>query len=148
MSETKSKTLVSANERNKIRRILLTWLNTFQNLPARIDYEDLPGDSIGMMLSTIQAAYKVQQYIDGGYVAQYQFKIVYRSQPDDNNSRLAADELLNELGEWAETRSNWPEIEGVLIRKIQMDSDSALYAAYDDGSRDHQILMSLNYEVI
>lgn len=148
MSETKSKTLVPANERNKIRRILLTWLNTYPYLPARIDYEDLPSDSIGMMLSTIQAAYKVQQYIDGGYMAQYQFKIVYRSQPDDNNSRLAADELLNELGEWAENRSNWPEIEGVLVRKIQMDSDSALFATYDDGSRDHQILMSLNYEVI
>lgn len=148
MSTTKSKALVSSNERNKIRRILLAWLNTYPDLPARIDYEFLSTNSDSMMLSTIQAAYKVQQYIDGGYVAQYQFRIVYRFNPSDNNSRLAADELLNELGEWAENKSNWPLIEGVLIQNIQMDSDSALFATYDDGSRDHQILMSLNYEVI
>lgn len=148
MSGNKTKTPVPASERNRLRRGILSWLNTFPDLPARVEYEDLPSDSFGMMMSTIQSAYKVEQYITGGYTAQYQFKIAYRSQPRDNNSRLLSDELLNEIGEWAEDRSNWPTIDGILIRNIRMDSDSALFATYDDGTRDNQILMSLLYEVI
>lgn len=147
MSETKVRVLVPSDEEQKVSRSLLLWLNTYPDLPTRVDFESLPDDAVGLALSTIQAAYKLQQYIDGGYTAQYQFKIVYRVQPSDNNSRLAADELLNAIGTWAERRENRPAIDGVLVERVQRDSNAALYAAYEDGSQDHQILMSLIYEV-
>lgn len=146
--ERKAKTLVPGDEEQLVGRSLLRWLRTYPNLPADIEFEHLPDDAVGMMLSSIQAAYKLEQYIDGGYLAQYQFKIVYRSQPSDNNSRLAADELLNAIGAWAERRENRPSITGVLVQRVQRDSGASLFATYEDGSRDHQILMSLIYEVI
>lgn len=146
--ERKNKALVPGDEEQKVGRSLLHWLRTYPNLPAEIEFEHLPDDTVGMMLSNIQAAYKLEEYIDGGYLAQYQFRLVYRSQPSDNNSRLAADELLNAIGAWAERQENRPSIAGVLVHRVQRDSGAALYATYEDGSRDHQILMSLIYEVI
>lgn len=146
--EIKSKYLVPGDEEQQVGRSLLRWLRTCPSIPVEIEFEHLPDDTLGMMLSNIQAAYKLEQYIDGGYLAQYQFRLVYRSQPNDNNSRLAADEILNAVGAWAERAENRPEISGVLVHRVQRDSGAALYATYEDGSRDHQILMSLIYEVI
>lgn len=149
MSENKPKVLVGTEEEERVGRALLLWLNTWPEKPvARIDFEELPADGVGMTLSAIQAAFKTRQFIDGSYEAQYQFKIVYRLQPGDNDSRLSADEALNRLGAWAERSPVKPELgENVLVRSVQRDSCASLFAAYDDGSRDHQILMNLRYEV-
>ena len=149
MSENKPKVLVGADEEERVGRALLLWLNTWPEKPvARIDFEDLPADGVGMSVSTIQAAFKTRQFIDGSYEAQYQFKVIYRLQPGDNESRLAADEALNRLGAWAERNPVKPSLgENVLVRRVQRDSIASLYGTYADGSRDHQILMNLLYEV-
>lgn len=150
MASEKVLTLVSGEEEQEVGRALLIWLNTYPSKPAaiqRINFEFLSADSPGMMLSTIQAAYKTRQYITGGYEAQYQFKIVYRTQPDDNDSRLAADEILNAIGAWAETSKTKPDLGSAVVRSVRRTSNASLLAVYDDGSRDHQILMTLTYEV-
>lgn len=144
-------TLVSASEEQEVGRALLKWLNTYPGKPAsvqRINFEFLADDAPGMMLSTIQAAYKTRQYILGGYEAQYQFKVVYRSQPDDNDSRLAGDETLNALGVWAEENAGSLFLSPATVRSVKRSSNASLFAVYEDGSRDHQILMTLTYEVI
>jgi hypothetical protein len=144
-----AKALVSADEEQEVSRSVLIWLNTCPDkVVDRINFEFLPKDSPGMMLSTIQAAYKTRQYITGGYEAQYQFKLVYRAQPSDNDSRLAADEALNAIGAWAERTETKPDIGSAFVRSVRRDSDSALLNVYEDGTRDHQILMTLTYEVI
>ena len=140
--------LVSAEEEKEVGRALLVWLNTCPLKPERINFEFLPKDAPGLMLSTIQAAFKTRQYVLGGYEAQYQFKIVYRAQPDDNDSRLAADEVLNAIGEWAERSETKPDLGSSLVRRIERTSNASLLEVYEDGSRDHQILMTLTYEVI
>lgn len=148
--ENKVITYLSNAETDKISRALLSWLNQFPNKPVTvINYEYLDADNIGMALSTIQGAYKIRQYITGGYQAQYQFKIIYRLQPITNNDRLSADELLNELADWAAYREEKPSL-GIGRRniKITCNARSSLFAAYDDGSEDHQILMTMNYEVL
>lgn len=148
MSNEKVKALVSADEEQEVGRSLLLWLNSYMDKPVdRINFEFLPADGPGMMLSTIQAAFKTRQYITGGYEAQYQFKIVYRTQPDDNDSRLSADEILNAIGAWAERSATKPDISGARVKSVQRTTNASLFAAYDDGSRDHQILMNLIYEV-
>ena len=149
MPNEKTKELVSADEEQEVGRALLLWLNTCPDKAVdRINFEFLPKDSPGMMLSTIHAAFKTRQYITGGYEAQYQFAIVYRTQPDDNDSRLAGDEELNAIGMWAEKNYHTLDIGSVLVRSVRRTSNASLLAVYDDGSRDHQILMNLTYEVI
>ena len=64
-----------------------------------------------------------------------------------NNARLNADELLNKMGDWMSSRSNYPDI-GYRILRIVCDSQSSLFAAYENGDEDHQILMTMTYEVI
>lgn len=148
MSET-TKTLVSAEEEGRVGRELLTWLNTYPNKPVdEISFELLLPDRVGMMMSNIQAAFKLRQYICGGYQAQYQFKLVYRSSPDADDSRLAADEILNSMGAWAEENAQNLHIPGVTTISVRRDSNSSLFAIYENGERDHQILMNLIYEVI
>lgn len=105
-----------------------------------------------MALSTIQAAYIVKKYILGGYQAEYQFKVIYRIKPgNSNDKRLKADELLNELGDWAELFggvNDDPFIgEGKRVIRIEPTTRSSLFAVYENGDEDHQILMKMNYEV-
>lgn len=150
----KIKKTVSAAEEDQVSRKLLAWLNTFPDKPVDlIRFEFLPADTASMALSTIQAAYIVKKYILGGYQAEYQFKVIYRMKPgNSNDKRLKADEMLNALGDWAELFggvNNDPFIgEGKRVIRIEPTTRSSLFAMYENGDEDHQILMKMNYEVI
>ena len=113
-----------------------------------IRFEFLPANTAAMALSTIQAAYIVKKYILGGYQAEYQFKVIYRVKPgNSNDKRLKADEVLNALGDWAESETP-PDIgEGRRAIRIEPTTRSSLFAMYENGDEDHQILMKMNYEV-
>lgn len=141
-------TVVSAEEEREVSRSLLAWMNTNPDKPQRINFEFLPNDGTGISLSAIQAAVKTRQYIFGGYEAQYQFALIYRTQPGDNDTRLEAVEVLNDLGGWAEKNAGSLLLKNAKVRRIARTSNPALLAVYEDGSRDHQILMNLMYEVI
>lgn len=144
--------LVDFEEQDKIDRSMLAWANTFPRLPADIykaliNYEFLPADVPGMAFSTIQSANVTRNYITGGYEAEYQFKIIYRVKPgNSSNKKLAADELLNGFGAWAE-KSELPNIgDGLKVLKIKPTTRSGLFAVYENGDEDHQILMQMTYE--
>ena len=144
-----SKITIPAAEEDQISRKTLVWLNTFPQKPVDlIRFEFLPADSAAMAMSTIQAAYIVKKYILGGYQAEYQFKVIYRIKPgNSNDKRLKADELLNALGDWALTQT--PDIgTGRRVIRVEPTTRSSLFAMYDKGDEDHQILMKMNYEVI
>ena len=148
MPSEKPLAVVSADEEREVSRTLLAWLNTNPDKPHRINFEFLPDDGTGLSLSAIQAAVKTKQYIFGGYEAQYQFALIYRSQPGDNDTRLEAVEMLNELGAWAERNAGSLLLDRARVKTLRRTSNAALLAVYEDGSRDHQILMNLTYEVI
>lgn len=153
MANEKPKKLVSAAEEDKISRAMLVWLNTWPDKPVDlIRYEFLPAD-VGadgeMALSTIQSTYIIRRYIYGGYLAEYQFKVIYRLKVGtSNDKRLKADELLNGLGDWV-TEQPRPDIgDGRHIIRIEPTTRSSLFAIYENSDEDHQILMKMNYEVI
>lgn len=142
------KKTVSSAEEDQVSRKLLAWLNTFPDKPVDlIRFEFLPADTPAMALSTIQAAYIVKKYILGGYQAEYQFKVIYRMKPgNSNDKRLKADELLNALGDW--TIDQRPDIgDGKRVISIEPTTRSSLFAVYENGDEEHQILMKMNYEV-
>lgn len=145
--DNKNLNMVAATETDSISRALFRWLNSWSDKPVVINYESLPADGEGMALSTIQGAYKLKEYVRGGYMGQYQFKVMYRVQPgNSNNNRLSADETLDALGEWATKARPYPDIgTGKRVTKIKINSLSSVFANYEDGSEDHQILMTLDY---
>lgn len=142
--------MATAAETESISRALFRWLNTWPDKPVVINYESLPADGEGMALSTIQGAYKLKEYVRGGYLGQYQFKVMYRVQPgNSNNNRLSADETLDALGEWATKARPYPDIgTGKRVAKIKINSLSSVFSNYEDGSEDHQILMTMDYSSI
>lgn len=145
----KVKRAVPASEEDLVTRKLLAWLNTFPKKPVKlIQFEYLPADTVGMALSTIQAAYIIKKYILGGYQAEYQFKVIYRINPgDSNDARLKADELLNNIGDWASGKK--PDIgDGKRVVSLEPTTRSSIFAMYENGDEDHQIFMKMIYEVI
>lgn len=149
----KEKRTVPVGEQDRVSRNLLAWLNTCPSIPDDIDliqFEYLPDHAPSMALSTIQAAYILQSYITGGYLAEYQFKLIYRVNPgNSNDKRLKADELLNDIGDWAQNTAERPDIgEGKHVTRVEPTTRAALFARYESGEEDHQILMTLQYEVI
>ena len=142
------KKAVSAAEESQVSRKLLVWLNTYPEKPVDlIRFEFLPADTTAMAMSTIQAAYILKKYILGGYKAEYQFKLIYRIKPgNSNDKRLKADELLDAFGDW--TIGQRPDIgEGKTVVSVEPTTRSSLFAVYENGDEDHQILMKLTYEV-
>ena len=128
---------------------MIAWINTYPNLPVdiiRLEY--LPADAESMSMSTIQAAYIVKKYLLGGYEAEYQFKLIYRVKPGNSiDKRLKADEVLNAIGDWANGQK--PDIgDGKRVVSLEPTTRSSLFAVYENGDEDHQILMKMNYEVI
>lgn len=142
--------LVPVEEIANVERGVVTWLNTCPLKPVlNIRFEYLKDDAVGMCVSSIQGAFKTKQYIDGRYQAQYQFKIIYRNQAGDTSEMIGADELLNQIGAWAEINKDTLNIGSMYrIIKVERNSLSSLFAVYDDGSRDNQILLTLTYEVV
>lgn len=149
--DSKQKKLVSAEEEQDISRKMMIWANSFSDddMPAAtINYEFLAADTAGMALSVIQGAYITRKYLLGGHEAEYQFEIIARIFPGtSNDKRLKADAVLNRFGDWA--MQNYPSLgDGVRVRRMEVSSRAAMFARYEDGTEDHQILMKMIYEVI
>lgn len=159
LTNDKPRPLVAAEEEDKISRNVLIWLNNFPDIPdavlagnpmTPINFEFLTDNRPCMALSTIQAPYILERYIAGGYKAEYQFKVIYRIIPGTTSSpdkRLKADELLDRLGDWVSRGK--PDLgPGIRALKVEATTRSSLFAMYENGDEDHQILMKLTYEVI
>lgn len=150
MNKDKPRILVGTKERAKIDRKVLVWLNTFPDLPvATVTTEShLDADAPGMALSSITSAFIDKSYICGGYQAEYQFKVIYRIIPGRSmNESLKAGEILNRLGDWA--IQNKPDLgNGIRAITVTPTSQAELYASYENGDEDHQIMMKIIYEVI
>lgn len=138
--------LIITPEAEQIARAVRTWLNTYPDKPETMVDVDYLGEDSGLALMTTQAAYKTREYILGGYEAQYQFTIFWRTIPTNANERLQADETLNNYAAWAEKN---PIVLSSPCRTVKLtrNTNAALLAVYDNGAEDHTILMTLTYEV-
>lgn len=136
--------LVEAEEQARVARGVCSLLNTCEYLPVnKVDFEYI-GDT-GMSLVTVQAAHTISRYITGGYLAQYQFSIVYRLFAQNNDERLQADEVLDAVGAWLEKQQL--QIDYMSQMTLRRDTRSAMSARYENGAEDHEINFTLTYEV-
>lgn len=153
----KPRPLVAAEEEDKISRNVLIWLNTFPDIPdavlagnpvVPINFEFLVDNRPCMALSTIQSPHITKRYIYGGYLAEYQFKIIYRIIPGRTtgpDKRLKADEVLDRMGDWM--RNGLPCLgEGLHALRVEATTRSSKFAEYENGDEDHQILCKMKYE--
>lgn len=137
-------------EAEQIARAVRAWLQTYPDKPvSKVDVEYL-GESSGLTISTVQAAYKTRRFIYGDYQAQYQFALLYKTIPTTTETRLDADEVLNNFALWAEQN-----VSGLAERlpekcralRLTRNTTAALLGRDADGSEVHQILFTLLYEV-
>lgn len=130
--------------------MVLDWLDTWPGRPddtGKFLFETLKENKTCLALSTIQSAYKVLEYITGGYKAEYQFEIIYRVIPGTSTQkRLDADALLNKLGTWASR--NKPDLFPLVSVRVEPTTQASMLFMYENGDEDHKILMKLTYEVI
>lgn len=135
--------VLTVREQDTVSRAVLLWL---QGHVPDIEFEYLPPEHSGMMLTSVSGAFKTAQYVDGSYSAQYQFGIMYRALPTSSGERLDAETLLNEVGAWAEEHP--PELgEGMTVTDVERITPAALVARYEALTEDYQILMTMKYEV-
>lgn len=137
-------------EAEQIARAVRAWLQTYPNKPVnKVDVEYL-GETTGLTISTVQAAYIVRRFILGDYEAQYQFSLMYKAVPTTTIGRLEADEILNNYALWAkENLAGLSERlpEKCRLRRFTQNTNAALLGRDADGSEVHQILFTLLYEV-
>ena len=141
--------LTTSEQEQDLSRKMMVWVNSFPETPVLvIRYEDVVPGKPGMYLSLLPGSYKTKRYILGGYQAEYQFDVVYRIQPAQNDAmRLDADELLNRLGDWA--RLNPPDLGGNMrVLRMRQTTRSSVFAGYENGDEDHKISITMTYEVI
>lgn len=149
----KQKTLAKKSEEDQISKNVLSWFRKYPNLPAgvhTIKFENLEDDRVSMALSTIPGTYITSTDITGNYEAEYQFKLIYRGQPTTDQDRLGMDEVLDAIGDWAVANGgeNEPDLgTGRETVKFETATRSSLFARYDNGDEDHQIIMKLTYIV-
>ena len=132
-----------------VQRAVKTWLNTCPDLPASagaVTFEDLPGNGSGLTFTTSQSPAYAARYVTGGYKAEYRFRVIYRVLPSDDGDMLDAVEALTAIAAWCETAAA-PTLDGAVNVHVIRTSDVTILAAFEDGSNDYSIDLTLTWEV-
>lgn len=132
-----------------VQRAVKTWLNTCPDLPAAaptVTFEDLSANDCGLTFTTAQSPAYAARYILGGYKGEYRFRVIYRVLPSDDGDMLDAVEALTAIAAWCETAAP-PALDGAVNTHVVRTSDVTILAAYDDGSNDYSIDLTLTWEV-
>ena len=148
-SESAPPTLLPAEVSVGVQRAVKTWLNACPSLPAAagtVTFENLPANDPGLAFTTMQAPAYAARYISGGYRGEYRFRIVYRVLPTDDGDMLDAVEALTGIGAWCETTTP-PALDGAINVHVTRNTDAAILAAFEDGSNDYSIDLTLTWEV-
>lgn len=143
------RTYVSALEEGKIKRAVQLWLNSCPVKPREKLSYNYHGENIGLFLIPATAPYIVKgPYILGGYEAQYQFSVDYLIPAANDDERMAADEALERVADWALENIGLLEADSTIrVRKITRDTPATPIEMLQSGSEVHSINLSIFYEV-
>lgn len=101
----------------------------------------------GIALFEIQGAIKSKEYIDGSYIGQYPFALVYRTKPTNTNQRIVKQNTIDSIGEWLEhlDYSKLANAKDRSIISINRTNTSSLIYCDESGNEDYQGLFNLKY---
>lgn len=140
---------VSALEEGKIKRAVQLWLNSCPVKPREKVNYNYHGENAGLFVVPTQAPYIVRgPYILGGYEAQYQFSVDYLLPAANDDERMAADEALEGVAEWAIDNVDLLVAGGnIRVIRIKRDTPAIPLDMLQSGAEIHSINLSLFYEV-
>lgn len=148
MDSNKPHRLVNDNTPAQISRALIALLNSYEDKPEKVNMEYL-SENYGIALAVKKTPYIVSQYICGGYLATYDFELIYRSMPSNDAERLEADEKLDEMVTWLIQHIHELELaDNIKIKSADRLSLAVLTARFENGAEDHNSAINLKYEVI
>ena len=136
-----------------IAKTMRDHLNSWQRKPATFLLEDLGKNVPSLMIQQLAAAEQKKAYVNGSYIAVWNFAVYMRVSGEDTASRLDAIACLNDLADWLmET-----DADGNFVRlpfiddnrrptNIEMTSTPSIAARYDGGIEDYQAVFSLEYK--
>ena len=126
------------------------WLNSCPVKPRdKISY-NYHGENTGLFVIPANAPYIVHgPYILGGYEAQYQFSVDYLLPAANDDERMAADEALERVAEWALDNIGQLDADdsSIRVKRIKRDTPAVPIDMLQSGSEVHSINLSLSYEV-
>lgn len=143
------RTLLPTDAASGVQRAVRDWIGASDALPSgvgAVTFEDLPDNDAGLCVATVQAPAYAARYILGGYRAEYRFRVIYRVLPSGDGDMLDAVEALTAVAAWCESAAP-PSLAGAENAHVTRNTDAAILAAYDDGSSDYGVDLTLSWEV-
>lgn len=136
-------------EQQAIAKSLLNWLNEYEFLPERIQYQYLPKGKRGISLESTNGAIKIYEDVTGGYTGQFPFAILYKVMPDDSEDKISAESLLEDIGLWMESKNvdEYPNIgDNREITLMSRNTIPTIFQVDEDGSIIYQAIYNLEYK--
>ncbi len=142
MSEKKYERL-SGIEEKSVARAMFLLLSDCPYLPDGVPLKFQQGAKEDcIVFFTTQGSKYVQWFIDGGFKAQLNFGVMYKSFPTSNGQRLNSQEVVDDIMGWLEQTDDLPLLtDGRKITKITV-STSAPYV--DETGSDNSIGFAAN----
>ena len=135
---------MSTHSDASIAKRLHVWLNTWEDKPANIAFDDFGKAPPGMTFQPMSGTLKERKYVDGSYIGVYPFAVVLRISGDDTAERIDAHAALSALGTWAAETAP-PELGDGRTATEFDPSTPAKTAVYEDGTEDYQIIITMKY---
>ena len=135
-----------------IAKIMRDHLNSWPKKPAVFMLEDIDKDAPSLMIQQLASAEKKRVYVNGSYVGVWNFAVYMRVDGEDTASKLDAIACLSELCDWLSEKDgngkyiNLPTISDKKTpTNIVISSSPSIAANYENGVKDYQVLLSLEY---
>ena len=143
---------IPTNDGVIITQSMLTFLNSWEDKPVKIQLDDLDEEKESMMLQPLASAQKIRAFINGSYIGQWSFAVYYRIKNSDTHDKINARKTLENLNEWLCEKDengafiNLPVLTGKnKATEITLESTPSLAGRYDNGVEDYQAIFNLSY---
>lgn len=128
---------ISIADMESMSEAVLTIVSSYPGLPSAIStkkiYWQYLADDECIGIFTLQGGVYLKKYIDGSYVAQFPFRIIYKCNPTANYSRINKQNLVENIGKWLETSKVTLKDEHVDIQSIERTSPVYTSDVKDNG---------------
>lgn len=136
---------LSRNEYDKVGEMLLELINacpyTPPDLQGGIKYQAMSTERcIGVI--TLTGAKYVSRNVLGGFTAQVNFQIAYKSFPTTNQQNINAQGVVDNIMSWLEDLKNLPKLSGG--RTITKITASSSFASVDEANQDESTVYVAN----